>query len=111
MAAAAARAVPDLATVEHVESAVNPFVVPEGPTSPSALRFVLDGDPAAGGFATVVTFDETVTDEQEAAATEQVDLVFDRLVEETGATGAERGGLAGPRRPHHRAGPGGRPAW
>ena len=93
VAAAAARAVPDLAAVEHVESAVNPFVVPEGPTSPSALRFVLDGDPAAGGFATVVTFDETVTGEQEAAATEQVDLVFDRLVEETGATGAERGGL------------------
>ncbi len=93
VATAAARAVPELTAIEHVESAVNPFVVPEGPTSPSALRFVLDGQPASGGFATVVTFEETVTDEQEAAATEEVDAVFDRLLEETGATGAERGGL------------------
>ncbi len=93
VAAAGAAAVRDLAAVEHVESAVNPFVVPEGPTSPAALRFVLDGDPASGGFATVVTFDGDVTSEAEADATEQVDAVLDRLADETAATGDQRGGL------------------
>ena len=66
VATAAATAVKDLTAIEHVESAVNPFVVPEGPTSPQALRFVLDGDPASGGFATVVTFDADNTAEEEA---------------------------------------------
>jgi putative drug exporter of the RND superfamily len=93
VATAAATAVEDLTTIEHVESAVNPFVVPEGPTSPQALRFVLDGDPASGGFATVVTFDADNTAEEEATATEAVDVVFDRLAEQTGATGDQRGGL------------------
>ena len=93
VATAAATAVKDLTAIEHVESAVNPFVVPEGPTSPSALRFTLDGDPASGGFATVVTFDADNTAEQEATATEQVDVVLDRLAEQTGATGDQRGGL------------------
>ncbi len=93
VATAAATAVRDLTAIEHVESAVNPFVVPEGPTSPQALRFVLDGDPASGGFATVVTFDADNTAEEEATATEQVDVVFDRLAADTGATGDQRGGL------------------
>ena len=35
VASAAAQAAQDLTAVEHVESAVNPFVVPEGPTSPA----------------------------------------------------------------------------
>ncbi len=90
----AARAVADLTAVEHVESAVNPFVLPGGPTSPEALRFVQDGDPASDGFATVVTLDPDVTAEEESAATEQVDAVLDRLVVETGATSSERGGLS-----------------
>ncbi|MFL6168404.1 MAG: MMPL family transporter [Ornithinibacter sp.] len=93
VATAAATAVKDLTAIEHVESAVNPFVVPEGPTSPSALRFTLDGDPASGGFATVVTFDGDNTAAQEATATGQVDVVLDRLAEQTGATGDQRGGL------------------
>ena len=93
VATAAATAVRDLTAIEHVESAVNPFVVPEGPTSPQALRFVLDGDPASGGFATVVTFDADNTAEEEATATEQVDVVLDRLAADTGATGDQRGGL------------------
>jgi len=93
VASAAATAVQDLSAIEHVESAVNPFVVPGGPSTPDALRFVLDGDPASGGFATVVTFDEANTAEQEAAATDQVDAVFDGLAEQTGATGDQRGGL------------------
>ena len=93
VASAAATAVQDLSAIEHVESAVNPFVVPGGPSTPDALRFVLDGDPASGGFATVVTFDEANTAEQEAAATDQVDAVFDGLAEDTGATGDQRGGL------------------
>jgi RND superfamily putative drug exporter len=90
---AATKAVQEITAVEHVESAVNPFVVPGGPTSAPALRFVLDGDPASGGFATVVTFDAANTAEEEAAATEQVDVVLDRLAEQTGATGDQRGGL------------------
>lgn len=91
--AAAVEAVRDLTAIEHIESAVNPFVVPEGPTSPQALRLVLDGDPASGGFATVVTFDPDNTAEEEAAATEEVDVVLDRLAADTGATGDQRGGL------------------
>ena len=93
VASAAARAAQDLSAVEHVESAVNPFVVAEGPTSPQAAALVLDGDPASGGFATVVTFDGSITAEQEDAATAQVDAVLDRLAEDTGASGAQRGGL------------------
>ena len=93
VARAAAEAVRDLTAVEHVESAVNPFVVPDGPTSPTALQFVQGGDPASGGFATVVSFDSRNTAEEEAAATREVDVVFDRLVEQTGATSSERGGL------------------
>ncbi len=90
---AGAQAVRDLTAIDTVESAVNPFVAPGGPTSPAGLRFVEDGDPASGGFATVVTFDPGNTAEQEDAATAEVDVVFDRLVEETGATSSERGGL------------------
>ena len=93
VATAATEAVGDLAAIEHVESAVNPFVVPGGPAAPEALRFVLDGDPASGGFATVVTFDPDNTAEEEATATEEVDVVLDRLATETGATGDQRGGL------------------
>ena len=95
VATAAATAVQDLTGIEHVESAVNPFVVPEGPTSPAALRLTLDGDPASGGFATVVTFDADNTAEEEDAATAAVDEVFDRLAEQTGASGDQRGGLRG----------------
>jgi RND superfamily putative drug exporter len=89
----AAAAVEDLTAIPHVESAVNPFVVPGGPTSEAALRLVEDGDPASGGFATVVTFDPDITKEEEQAATTEVDAVFDRLVEDTGATSSQRGGL------------------
>jgi RND superfamily putative drug exporter len=95
VASAAATAVQDLTGIEHVESAVNPFVVPEGPTSPAALRLTLDGDPASGGFATVVTFDADNTAEEEDAATAAVDEVFDRLAQQTGASGDQRGGLRG----------------
>ncbi len=93
VAQAGADAVAALLAIDHVESAVNPFVVPEGPTSDRALQFVLDGDPASGGFATVASFDDTVTSAEEAEATAQVDEVFDALVEDSGATGSERGGL------------------
>ena len=93
VAAAAAAAVRDLTAIEHVTSAVNPFVVPQGLTSPQAAPYVLDGDPASGGFATVVTFDAGSTAEEEDAATAQVDAVFDRLVEQTGAHASQRGGL------------------
>ena len=93
VATAAATAVEDLTAIEHVESAVNPFVVPEGPASPRALRFVLDGDPTSGGFATVITFEADNTAEEEATATHAVDVVLDRLAEQTGAAGDQRGGL------------------
>jgi RND superfamily putative drug exporter len=93
VARAGMEAVRDLTAIEHVESAANPFVVPGGPTGPAALRFTEDGDPAAGGFATVVTFDEDITAAEEATATEQVDVVFDGLVADTSAASSERGGL------------------
>ncbi len=93
VAAAATSAVRDLLAVDTVESAVNPFVVPGGPTGPQAARLLEGGDARAGGFATVVRFDPGNTGEEEAAASVRVDGVFDRLVHDTGATGSERGGL------------------
>ena len=95
VATAAATAVQEITAIEHVESAVNPFVVPDGPTSPAGLRLTLDGDPSSGGFATVVTFDGDNTAEEEDTATAAVDEVFDRLAEQTGASGDQRGGLRG----------------
>ena len=47
------------------------------------------------GFATVVTFDADNTAEEEARPPPAVDVVFDRLAEQTGATGDQRGGLRG----------------
>ena len=41
----------------------------------------------------MVTFDPSITAEEEDVATRQVDAVFDRLADETGATGSQRGGL------------------
>ncbi|HMM96038.1 MMPL family transporter [Phycicoccus sp.] len=93
VAAAATAAVRDLTAVDHVASAVNPFVVPGGPGGPAATSMLLDGRVSAGGFATVVTFDAGATAADEDAATPRVDALFDRLVRDTGATGSERGGL------------------
>ncbi|MGL4175088.1 MAG: MMPL family transporter [Dermatophilaceae bacterium] len=93
VAAAATDAAQRLTGLDRVVSAVNPFVVPGGSSSPSARPFLRDGDPDAGGFATVVTFDPTNTAEQEATATAAVDTVFDELVREVEAESARRGGL------------------
>ncbi len=95
VATASTTAVRDLLAIETVRSAVNPFVVPDGPTGPQATPMLLDGNPAAGGFATVVTFDPDTTTAAEDAATTEVDAVFDRLVRESGASASERGGLRG----------------
>ncbi|MBP6995827.1 MAG: MMPL family transporter [Phycicoccus sp.] len=91
--AAAQQAVSDLSQIEHVESAVNPFVMPDGPTSPQALAMLGKGGLASGAFATTVTYDRSITAEQEQAAQEQVDVVFDRLVEDSGAQASQRGGI------------------
>ncbi|MBM6399408.1 MMPL family transporter [Phycicoccus sonneratiae] len=95
VARAAAAGVRDLLAVDTVTSAVNPFVVPDGPSSAAARPMFLHGDPGSGGFATVVTFDPDDTAEQEDAATAEVDAVLDRMVRETGASSSERGGLRG----------------
>jgi RND superfamily putative drug exporter len=96
VAQAAVQAAKDLTAIDRVTSAVNPFVVPDGPTSPTALALTENGPDASradGGFATVVRFDQENTAEQEATATTQVDTVFDRLVQQTGATRSQRGGV------------------
>ncbi len=93
VAQAGASAVRDLTTIDGVGSAVNPFVVPDGPTSPQALALVEDGNLGSGGFATVVTFAQDATAAQEATATTQVDGVFDRLVAQSHATSSQRGGV------------------
>lgn len=91
--AAARQAVADLMTIEHVDAAVNPFVVPQGPTSPQALAMLGKGGLASGAFATTVTYDRSITAEQEQAAQEQVDVVFDQLVQDSRAKEAQRGGV------------------
>ncbi len=95
VARTAAAAVQDVLAVDTVQTAVNPFVVPGGPTGPAAATMLRGGDPAGGGFATVVTFDPDSTAEQEDAATAEVDAIFDRMVRDTGAESSERGGLRG----------------
>lgn len=94
VAAAATRAVQDLVAVPRVTQAVNPFVVPGGPTSPQAARMLGIGGLTSGDFATVVTYDRTNTKEQEANAQERVDVIFDRLTEQTHATTSQRGGIS-----------------
>ncbi len=95
VASASSTAVRDLLAVDSVTSAVNPFVVPDGPTGAQATPMLLDGTATSGGFATVVTFDPEATSAVEDAATAEVDVVFDRLVREVGASSSERGGLRG----------------
>ena len=75
-----------------MSSAVNPFVVPGGPTAAVAAPMLGEGGLSSGAFATVVTYDADNTKEEEQAAQAKVDVVFDRLVEETGATHSSRGG-------------------
>ncbi|HYN29224.1 MAG TPA: MMPL family transporter [Dermatophilaceae bacterium] len=93
VAAAATDAARTIAAVPSVDSVANPFVVPGGPTGAQGATFVADGDPASGGFATVVTFDRNATDEQVETATGQVDAAFDDLTRATGATESQRGGV------------------
>ena len=90
VATAAGAAVKELTAIDRVESAVNPFVVPGGPTGDVGRSFV---GTKPGSFATVVTFDPENTAAQEDAATAEVDKVFDTLVTASGATSSERGGL------------------
>ena len=52
------------------------------------------GGLTSGDFATVVTHDRTNTKEQEANAQERVDVIFDRLTEQTHATTSQRGGIS-----------------
>jgi RND superfamily putative drug exporter len=52
------------------------------------------GGLTSGDFATVVTYDRTNTKEQEANAQERVDVIFDRLTEQTHATTSQRGGIS-----------------
>lgn len=92
-ARAAAAAVKDLMAIPRVEKAVNPFVVPDGPSSPQAAPMLGVGGLTSGAFATVVTYDRSNTKEQEATAQAEVDRVFDDLTERTGASESRRGGI------------------
>lgn len=93
VAQAAGGAVKDLMAIEHVESAVNPFVVPQGPASPQAAPMLGEGGLSSGAFATIVRYDKSITKEEEKAAQSEVDTVFDTLVRDTGATHSQRGGV------------------
>lgn len=93
VAKAGAEAVRTISAIPHVKSAVNPFVIPTGPTSPQALAFVKDGQLSSGGYATTVTYSQGTTKEQEAAAQKDVDAAFDTLVRDSGASSSGRGGV------------------
>jgi RND superfamily putative drug exporter len=90
---AAATAARDIGAIPRVASAVNPFVVPGGPSGPLAAPMLGDGGLASGDFAMVVTYDESNTKEQEAAAQGQVDAVLDRLVAQVHPESSQRGGI------------------
>lgn len=91
--AAAVAAIKTLTTIEHVESAVNPFVVPGGPTSRAATALLGAGGAASGDFATVVRYDDSITKEQEQAAQVEVDAAFDDLVAAIDPQRSDRGGI------------------
>lgn len=80
VATSAVNAVKTLVGIEHVESAVNPFVVEGGITSPLAASMLGEGGAGSGAFATTVRYGDDVTKEEEQGAQKEVDKVFDQLV-------------------------------
>jgi RND superfamily putative drug exporter len=93
VAAAAQSAAAEISKIPHVAGAVNPFVVPGGPTSPQGRAYVADGSNAGHGFATIVTYAADSTRSEQDAAQARVDRVFDTLVRDSGAASSERGGV------------------
>ena len=93
VAKAAVEAATTVTGLDHVESAANPFVVPEGPTSPAAQPFLGVSGMSSGTFAMVVTYERDITKEQEKTAQEGIDKAFDTLIARSGATDSHRGGV------------------
>lgn len=94
VAAAAVRSIERLTAIEHVESAVNPFVVPGGLAAPAAAPLLGVDGPASGAFATVVRYDGDLTKTRERATLAEVDEVFDELVDHLDPVRSDRGGIA-----------------
>jgi RND superfamily putative drug exporter len=87
---AAARA--ELLAIEAVASVIDPYVVPDGPDSPAAAPLVAaDGD----GFLVVVDLDQGLTDEVEAAALGDVELILRDLPERLRAIEPDAAGQVG----------------
>ncbi len=87
---AAARA--ELLAIEAVASVIDPYVVPDGPDSPAAAPLVAaDGD----GFLVVVDLDQGLTDEVEAAALGDVELILRDLPEHLRAIEPDATGQVG----------------
>jgi RND superfamily putative drug exporter len=93
VATAAVAAVKDLTAIGQVESAVNPFVLPGGPSGPAATPLLGAEGASSGAFATVVTYRQDLTRTQEQAAQEEVDAVFDDLVQAVDPARSDRGGI------------------
>ncbi len=94
VARAARAAVTRLRAVDGVKSAVNPFVLPDGLSSPAAAAMTQHAGARAVGFATVVTWERELSTEREENAQREVDFAFDWLATSTGAQVSERGGVA-----------------
>ena len=93
VATSAVNAVKTLVGIEHVESAVNPFVVEGGITSPLAASMLGEGGAGSGAFATTVRYGDDVTKEEEQGAQKEVDKVFDQLVSTLEPERSDRGGI------------------
>lgn len=80
VATAAREGAARLSATEGVAEVASPYLRPGGPASPAARSLVRQGDPAAGGFATVVTFADGLSEQEDEQAREAVEREFDRLV-------------------------------
>jgi RND superfamily putative drug exporter len=90
--AAGRRAARDLREIPGVSSVASPFTVPAGPLSRGAFPFLAQGSPRPG-IAIVVAFNIGLPRATQATSSRAADVVFDRFLRESGATGSQRGGV------------------
>ena len=79
VAAAARNLAAEITAVPGVASVVNPYVLPEGPTSPTALSFVAGQSLDSGGFMTGTTLRPDLTDADHDRARAAVEAAYDRM--------------------------------
>jgi RND superfamily putative drug exporter len=81
-----------LSGLPGVAEVASPYLVPGGPADPAARPLLAGGDPAGGGFATVVIFEQALEKGPPEQSMTAVDREFERLVDELPAGASGRSG-------------------